>query len=217
RVLRYSLEIVGILTSSRVAPDSRGLHNPSKRRAPATAGGARRHTTPLIDEGVCMEADVTRDVLDSARHERSNAVSDFVPFPARIAERAYDASAIDAIPLDDVSPREMVCEGIVGGSVALRCVLAELEMVAPTDSTVVSSGETGTGKELIANAVHTLSRRRSHTFVKCNCAAIPVSLLESELFGHEKGAFTGAITARTGRFELANRGTIFLDEIGEVP
>src|SRR5262245_2671147 len=133
------------------------------------------------------------------------------------AERAYDASAIDAIPLDDVSSREVLYEGIVGRSAAVRSVLAELEMVAPTDSTVLINGETGTGKELIADAVHKLSRRRPHTFVKCNCAAIPPSLLESELFGHEKGAFTGAITARAGRFEHANRGTIFLDEIGEAP
>jgi formate hydrogenlyase transcriptional activator len=96
-------------------------------------------------------------------------------------------------------------------------VFAELEMVAPTDSTVLICGETGTGKELVANAIHNLSRRRASALVKCNCAALPASLLESELFGHEKGAFTGAATTRVGRFELANRGTIFLDEIGEAP
>jgi formate hydrogenlyase transcriptional activator len=90
-------------------------------------------------------------------------------------------------------------------------------MVAPTDATVLICGETGTGKELIANAVHQLSRRHANGLVKCNCAAIPANLLESELFGHEKGAFTGAVNARVGRFELANRGTIFLDEIGETP
>src|SRR5262249_42095508 len=112
---------------------------------------------------------------------------------------------------------EMLCDGIVGRSAALRCVLAELELVAATDATVLITGETGTGKELIANAVHHRSRRRAHTFVTCNCAAIPASLLESELFGHEKGAFTGAVAQRVGRFELANHGTIFLDEIGESP
>jgi DNA-binding NtrC family response regulator len=106
---------------------------------------------------------------------------------------------------------------IVGQSAALRRVFKEVETVAPTDSTVLISGETGTGKELIARAIHNISLRRSNPFVKLNCAAIPTGLLESELFGHEKGAFTGAIIQRIGRFELANRGTIFLDEIGDIP
>jgi formate hydrogenlyase transcriptional activator len=108
-------------------------------------------------------------------------------------------------------------DGIVGESEALRSVLALIEVVAPTDSTVLIYGETGTGKELIARAVHNLSRRKSGAFVKLNCAAFPTGLLESELFGHERGAFTGAITQRQGRFELAHGGTIFLDEIGEIP
>jgi PAS domain S-box-containing protein len=108
-------------------------------------------------------------------------------------------------------------EEIVGKSSALKKVLKELETVGPTDSTVLIYGETGTGKELIARAIHNLSSRRSNAFVKVNCAAIPTGLLESELFGHEKGAFTGAISQRIGRFELANHGTVFLDEIGEVP
>jgi formate hydrogenlyase transcriptional activator len=112
---------------------------------------------------------------------------------------------------------ELPFEGIVGNSQALRCVLREIETVAPVDSTVLIYGETGTGKELIARAVHNLSSRKSNTFVNLNCAAIPTGLLESELFGHERGAFTGAISQRVGRFELAHRGTIFLDEIGEIP
>jgi formate hydrogenlyase transcriptional activator len=112
---------------------------------------------------------------------------------------------------------ELKFEEIVGKSEALRRVLQEVETVAPTDSTVLIYGETGTGKELIARAVHNLSSRQANGFVKLNCAAIPTGLLESEMFGHERGAFTGAISQRVGRFELANRGTMFLDEIGEVP
>ncbi|GMU84495.1 MAG: sigma-54-dependent Fis family transcriptional regulator [Planctomycetota bacterium] len=106
---------------------------------------------------------------------------------------------------------------IVGENAALRGVLQQVETVAPTDSTVLIRGETGTGKELIARAVHDLSPRKSRTFVKLNCAAIPTGLLESELFGHEKGAFTGAISQRIGRFELAHQGTLFLDEVGDIP
>jgi formate hydrogenlyase transcriptional activator len=106
---------------------------------------------------------------------------------------------------------------IVGMSNALRRVLDAVETVAPAESTVLIFGETGTGKELIARAVHDLSSRKANAFVKFNCAAIPAGLLESECFGHEKGAFTGAVTQRAGRFELAHRGTIFLDEIGEIP
>jgi len=108
-------------------------------------------------------------------------------------------------------------EEIVGKSAALRRVLAQVHTVAPTDSTFLIYGETGTGKELIARAIHNLSPRHRNAFVKLNCAAIPTGLLESELFGHEKGAFTGAISQRIGRFELANRGTVFLDEVGEIP
>ena len=106
---------------------------------------------------------------------------------------------------------------IIGESPALRRVLKQAETVAPTDSTVLIRGETGTGKELIARALHDLSPRRGRTFVKLNCAAIPTGLLESELFGHEKGAFTGAIGQKVGRFELAHQGTLFLDEVGDIP
>ncbi len=108
-------------------------------------------------------------------------------------------------------------EGIVGSSRALRGVLDQIRTVAPTDSTVLIEGETGTGKELIANAIHMHSSRRGRPFVKLNCAAIPLGLLESELFGHEKGAFTGAVMQKLGRFEAANGGTLFLDEIGDIP
>ena len=119
--------------------------------------------------------------------------------------------------LEDEIRSELNFREIVGQSAALRRVFKQIEQVAPTDSTVLIQGETGTGKELIARAVHNLSGRRGNAFVKLNCAAIPTGLLESELFGHEKGAFTGAITQRIGRFELANGGSVFLDEIGDVP
>ncbi|HTN69675.1 MAG TPA: sigma-54 dependent transcriptional regulator [Methylomirabilota bacterium] len=118
---------------------------------------------------------------------------------------------------EDALRSEISFAEIVGQSAALCRMLKEVETVAPTDSTVLIHGETGTGKELIARAIHNLSGRRSNPFVKLNCAAIPTGLLESELFGHERGAFTGAIGQRIGRFELANRGTIFLDEIGDIP
>jgi formate hydrogenlyase transcriptional activator len=125
--------------------------------------------------------------------------------------------AQEKLYLEDEIRSEMNFEEIVGESPLLRAVLKQVETVAPTDSAVLIQGETGTGKELIARAIHNLSPRRDHTFVKVNCAAIPAGLLESELFGHERGAFTGAIAQRTGRFELAHRGTIFLDEVGDIP
>ena len=108
-------------------------------------------------------------------------------------------------------------ENIIGNSPALESVLAEVERVAPTDSTVLVFGETGTGKELIAHAIHNISPRCGRSFIKLNCAAIPFDLLESELFGHEKGAFTGAVAQKIGRFEMADTGTLFLDEIGDIP
>ena len=108
-------------------------------------------------------------------------------------------------------------EQVIGDSPALESVLEQVERVAPTDSTVLIQGETGTGKELIARAIHNVSSRCGRSFIKLNCAAIPMDLLESELFGHEKGAFTGAIAHTTGRFELADKGTLFLDEVGDIP
>src|ERR1700692_588061 len=112
---------------------------------------------------------------------------------------------------------ERTFERIIGNSAALESVLEQVEQVAPTDSTVIIEGETGTGKELIAHAIHNASQRYGRAFIKLNCAAIPLDLLESELFGHEKGAFTGAIAQKIGRFELADKGTLFLDEVGDIP
>ena len=128
---------------------------------------------------------------------------------ARLAE--------EKVYLEDEIRTDSRFEEIVGQSRALRAILKQVETVAPTDSTVMIYGETGTGKELLARAIHSLSGRRQGTFVKLNCAAIPTGLLESEMFGHEKGAFTGAIAQRLGRFELAHRGTMFLDEVAEIP
>src|ERR1700729_1834034 len=113
--------------------------------------------------------------------------------------------------------RSNALDEIVGESSSLKSVLQQVSLVAPTDSTVLILGETGTGKELIARAIHNLSSRSARPFIRVNCAAIPPSLIISELFGHEKGAFTGALQRRQGRFEAANGGTIFLDEIGELP
>jgi formate hydrogenlyase transcriptional activator len=125
--------------------------------------------------------------------------------------------ALQQVGYNEPDLKERKFEQIIGSSPALEKVLAQVERVAPTDSTVLILGETGTGKELIAKAVHSLSARCGKPFVKLNCAAIPFDLLESELFGHERGAFTGAIAQKMGRFELADQGTLFLDEIGDIP
>ena len=124
---------------------------------------------------------------------------------------------VETLRSDERDDRDRQFDHIVGNSPALESTLAEVQRVAPTDSTVLVLGETGTGKELIAHAIHNLSVRCGRPFVKVNCAAIPFDLLESELFGHEKGAFTGAIAQKIGRFEMADTGTLFLDEIGDLP
>lgn len=146
---------------------------------------------------------VVRDVSERKRAEEAVRVSQELK-----AERLY---------LEEELRTEYSFEEIVGKSAVLRRVLKEVETVAPTDATALIEGETGTGKELIARAIHHLSPRRERTFVKLNCSAIPLGLLESELFGHEKGAFTGAIAQRIGRLELAHGGTLFLDEVGDLP
>ena len=128
-----------------------------------------------------------------------------------------DKLAQEKLYLEEEIRSEMSFENIIGNSPALKHVLELVETVATSDSTVLLLGETGTGKELIARAIHDRSRRKDRTFVKLNCAAIPTGLLESELFGHEKGAFTGAIIQKVGRMELADQGTLFLDEVGDIP
>src|SRR6267143_4027897 len=172
-------------------------------------------------------------VMALARREENTFDEDEVAFLTQVAHQlaiamenalAYgeiaelkDKLAQEKLYLEDEIRGEMDFEGIVGQSSALRNVLRLVETVAPSDSIVLLLGETGTGKELIARAIHDRSRRKDRTFVKLNCAAIPTGLLESELFGHEKGAFTGAIIQKVGRMELADQGTLFLDEVGDIP
>jgi formate hydrogenlyase transcriptional activator len=135
----------------------------------------------------------------------------------RRMERRYLVEDYATLTYPSRDQAERRFERIIGNSSALESVLDQVERVAPTDSTVLIEGETGTGKELIAHAIHNASQRCGRAFIKLNCAAIPMDLLESELFGHEKGAFTGAIAQRTGRFEMADKGTLFLDEVGDIP
>jgi formate hydrogenlyase transcriptional activator len=172
-------------------------------------------------------------VLAVARREENAFDSGEVAFLSQVANQvaigvenalAYteiaelkDRLAQEKLYLEDEIRGEMDFEGIVGQSSALRHVLKMVETVAPSESTVLLLGETGTGKELIARAIHERSRRKDRTFVKLNCAAIPTGLLESELFGHERGAFTGAISQKVGRLELADQGSLFLDEVGDIP
>src|ERR1700719_628589 len=131
--------------------------------------------------------------------------------------RGFSVAAIEILRTSDQASYERRFEQIIGDSPALDAVLEQVERVAPTGSTVLIQGETGTGKELIAHAIHNISSRCGRPFVRLNCAAIPLDLLESELFGHEKGAFTGAIAQKIGRFELADKGTLFLDEVRDIP
>jgi formate hydrogenlyase transcriptional activator len=164
-------------------------------------------------EGAFDEADVT--FLGQVANQIALAIENALAF-GEIAS-LKDRLAQEVVYFQDEIRTELKFEEIVGHSDVLLRLLAQVETVAPLDSAVIIYGETGTGKELIARAIHNLSSRKSNAFVKLNCAAIPTGLLESELFGHERGAFTGAMTQRVGRFELANRGTVFLDEIGEIP
>jgi len=155
------------------------------------------------------------DFLSQAAGQIAIAIENALAY--REISELKDKLAQEKLYLEEEIRSEMNFTEIVGKSSALRKVLKRVETVAPTDSTVLIYGETGAGKELIARAIHDLSPRKSKAFVKLNCAAIPTGLLESELFGHERGAFTGAIAQRIGRFEVAHGGTIFLDEIGEIP
>jgi formate hydrogenlyase transcriptional activator len=179
---------------------------------------SRGRTLGVLTLGSRVENSVSTEDVDfllQAAGQVAIAIENALAY-REIAE-LKDKLAQEKLYLEDEIRGEMDFEGIVGQSSALRHVLNLVETVAPSDSTVLLLGETGTGKELIARAIHERSRRKERTFVKLNCAAIPTGLLESELFGHERGAFTGAIAQKTGRLELADQGSLFLDEVGDIP
>jgi transcriptional regulator with GAF, ATPase, and Fis domain len=166
-----------------------------------------------------MEAELERQRLNASQELLRETTRHYQELQEREAEiRALkDRLQRENLALRDEVDRASMFEEIVGSSKTLQAVLSRVAKVAPTDSTVLITGETGTGKELIARAVHLLSPRSNKPFVVLNCAAIPETLLEAELFGHTRGAFTGAVQSRTGRIEAAHGGTLFLDEIGEMP
>ncbi len=179
----------------------------SRGRAVAALTINRRTDDPFLPDEIGF--------LKEASGQIAIAIENCVAF-SEISE-LKEKLAQEKLYLEEEIRGEMNFEQIVGNSPALKHVLQLVETVAPNDSTALLLGETGTGKELIARAIHDRSRRKNRTFIKVNCAAIPTGLLESELFGHEKGAFTGAITQKIGRLELADQGTLFLDEVGDIP
>jgi formate hydrogenlyase transcriptional activator len=155
------------------------------------------------------------ELLEQVAHQIAIAVENALSY--RELNQMKERLATEKLYLEDELRLDQNVGNMVGEGPAFQSILKSIQIVAPTDATVLILGETGTGKELVARAIHELSGRGKRSFVKVNCAAIPVSLLESELFGHEKGAFTGAVGQKIGRFELAHQGTLFLDEIGEMP
>jgi len=179
----------------------------SKDRLLGVLAVARREENAFDDAEIAFLIQVANQVAIGV--ENALAYTEIADLKDRLAQ--------EKLYLEDEIRGEMDFEGIVGQSSALRHVLNLVETVAPSDSTVLLLGETGTGKELIARAIHDRSRRKDRTFVKLNCSAIPTGLLESELFGHERGAFTGAISQKVGRLELADQGSLFLDEVGDIP
>jgi formate hydrogenlyase transcriptional activator len=182
---------------------------------PLTTARRRLGTLVFTCKQPCAYDTADIDFLQQVANQVAVAVENAQAF-AEI-EALKDKLHQEKVYLEEEARTEHNFGEIVGDSAALRRALEQVEAVAPTDATVLVLGETGTGKELVARALHELSPRHDRTFVKLNCAAIPTGLLESELFGHEKGAFTGAISQRVGRFELAHQGTLFLDEVGDIP
>ena len=213
----------------RVHPDERPAVQETIQRSIRDSGDFELNYRIILDDGSIRHL----HVLGHPVRKPDGTVAEFIGTHVDVTEQYLSRKALEdafveintlkeQLFQENVALRQEIDETsmfdeIVGKSSALQKVLKELETVGPTDSTVLILGETGTGKELIARAIHNLSSRHSNAFVKVNCAAIPTGLLESELFGHERGAFTGAIAQRIGRFELAHHGTVFLDEIGEIP
>jgi formate hydrogenlyase transcriptional activator len=211
--------VVFDMRDNELAPEASGV---------ASAEGIRAACNiPLVNRGRALgilsilritETSFTPDDVDflsRASGQIAIAVENALAY--REISELRDKLAQEKLYLEEEFRSEMGFEQIIGKSAALKHVLQQVETVAPSDSTVLLLGETGTGKELIARAIHDCSRRKQRTLVKLNCAAIPTGLLESELFGHEKGAFTGAISQKIGRLELADQGTLFLDEVGDIP
>ena len=197
--------IAELIATGRSQPYEQELFRKDGRRVPVFGGGALLELGG--NEGISFVLDLSE--LKRTQTKLEKALDEI----KQLKDRLQDENVV----LREQVNRAFMFEEIVGASAALNAVLSRVSAVAPTDSTVLLTGETGTGKELIARAIHKRSQRSSRAFVSVNCAAIPASLIASELFGHEKGAFTGALTRRPGRFEVAEEGTIFLDEVGEVP
>src|SRR5882762_6283641 len=219
RVFKTGKPIVLDVIGEQVAPEeAREVHAEALESGCALPLISRGRTLGVLTLGSRVENSVSPEDVDfllQAAGQVAIAIDNALAY-REIAE-LKDKLAQEKLYLEDEIRGEMDFEGIVGQSSALRHVLNLVETVAPSDSTVLLLGETGTGKELIARAIHERSRRKARTFVKLNCAAIPTGLLESELFGHERGAFTGAIAQKIGRLELADQGSLFLDEVGDIP
>jgi formate hydrogenlyase transcriptional activator len=208
-------------------PRERGEHPPEPYDVADAEGLTAVCSIPLVDRGRALgilsilrttEAPFTPvdvDFLSRASGQIAIAIENALAY--REISELKDKLAQEKVYLEEEFRSEMGFEQIIGNSSGLKHVLQMVETAAPSDSTILLLGETGTGKELIARAIHDRSRRKQRTFVKLNCAAIPTGLVESELFGHEKGAFTGAIAQKIGRLELADQGTLFLDEVGDIP
>ena len=210
--------IVDAVTESRFAVATASMRAQGLRTSchlPLTTARRRLGTLAFASRAPQAYSSAELDLMSEVARLLAIAVDNALAF--QTIEQLNRKLAQERLYLESELRTEHRFEAIVGESPQLQHALDQVEVVAPTDSTVLILGETGTGKELIARAIHDSSKRRERTFVKLNCAAIPSGLLESELFGHEKGAFTGAISQKIGRFEIANAGTLFLDEVGDIP